>query len=96
MRRAWMTLAALTLVLAACGDSLGGAADRSTTTSGTMVEESAPSTAAGVTPATEAGEPDITSGRSPAPDFTLELGDGGAYSLSEGEKPVYLVFWAEW
>lgn len=36
------------------------------------------------------------SGRDPAPDFTLQLGEGGSYSLSEGEKPVYLVFWAEW
>lgn len=31
-----------------------------------------------------------------APDFTLVLGDGGSYTLSESEKPVYLVFWAEW
>jgi hypothetical protein len=31
-----------------------------------------------------------------APDFTLELGDGGEYTLSDGEMPVYLVFWAEW
>ena len=32
----------------------------------------------------------------PAPDFTLALGDGGSYTLSEGAKPVYMVFWAEW
>ena len=37
-----------------------------------------------------------TSDRPLAPDFTLELGDGGSYTLSEGEKPVYMVFWAEW
>lgn len=37
-----------------------------------------------------------SSGRPVAPDFTLELGDGGEYTLSEAEKPVYLVFWAEW
>ena len=36
------------------------------------------------------------SGRPLAPDFTLDLGDGGSYTLSDGEKPVYLVFWAEW
>ena len=36
------------------------------------------------------------SGRPVAPDFTLALGDGGTYTLSEGAKPVYLVFWAEW
>jgi hypothetical protein len=47
---------------------------------------------------TEAGEgaTETTSDRPLAPDFTLELGGGGSYTLSEGEKPVYLVFWAEW
>lgn len=34
--------------------------------------------------------------REPAPDFTLALGDGGSFTLSESDKPVYLVFWAEW
>jgi hypothetical protein len=24
------------------------------------------------------------------------LGEGGEYTLSEGSKPVYMVFWAEW
>ncbi len=32
----------------------------------------------------------------PAPDFTLELGDGGTFTLSEETRPVFLVFWAEW
>jgi thiol-disulfide isomerase/thioredoxin len=36
------------------------------------------------------------SDREPAPDFTLALGDGGTFTLSESDKPVYLVFWAEW
>lgn len=50
-----------------------------------------------VTPTTEAVETtETTSGRPVAPDFTLQLGDGGSYTLSEGAKPVYLVFWAEW
>ncbi len=31
-----------------------------------------------------------------APDFTLELGDGGSFTLSETNRPVYLIFWAEW
>lgn len=31
-----------------------------------------------------------------APDFTLELGGGGEFVLSEEAKPVYMVFWAEW
>lgn len=31
-----------------------------------------------------------------APDFELTLGEGGTFSLSAEQKPVYLVFWAEW
>jgi hypothetical protein len=45
---------------------------------------------------TEPGTTEVTSDRPVAPDFTLQLGDGGSYTLSEGSKPVYLVFWAEW
>jgi len=32
----------------------------------------------------------------PAPDFSLALGDGSEFTLSEEQKPVYMVFWAEW
>lgn len=46
--------------------------------------------------ATSDGPSTTASGRPVAPDFTLELNDGGSYTLSEAEKPVYLVFWAEW
>jgi peroxiredoxin len=31
-----------------------------------------------------------------APDFTLALGDGGTFTLSDEQKPVYMIFWAEW
>jgi hypothetical protein len=47
--------------------------------------------ACGGTPGTSA-----STAAEPAPDFTLDLGQGGSYTLSEGAKPVYLVFWAEW
>lgn len=54
-------------------------------------------TAAATTPETPSEAREASpSGRPFAPDFTLELGDGGSYTLSEAEKPVYLVFWAEW
>lgn len=56
------------------------------------IEGGATTTAATETPTTT----QATSDRPVAPDFTLELGDGGTYTLSEGTKPVYLVFWAEW
>lgn len=45
---------------------------------------------------TDTGSTTTTSDRPLAPDFTLELAEGGEYVLSEGTKPVYLVFWAEW
>lgn len=32
----------------------------------------------------------------PAADFTLALGEGGSFTLSEEPRPVLLVFWAEW
>jgi peroxiredoxin len=32
----------------------------------------------------------------PAPDFTLALDDGSEFVLSDEQKPVYVVFWAEW
>jgi hypothetical protein len=31
-----------------------------------------------------------------APDFTLQLGDGGTFTLSAETRPVFMVFWAEW
>ena len=32
----------------------------------------------------------------PAPDFELALSDGSTFALSAEQKPVYVVFWAEW
>jgi hypothetical protein len=33
-----------------------------------------------------------------APDFTLALGEDGSetFTLSQGSKPVFMIFWAEW
>ncbi|HUF16272.1 MAG TPA: TlpA disulfide reductase family protein [Acidimicrobiia bacterium] len=31
-----------------------------------------------------------------APDFTVEVFDGGSFTLSEAGKPVVLNFWASW
>lgn len=91
-----MALVALVVVLAACGNPADGIADQSTGTSGTVIQDLTTSTRPGVTSTTLGSVPERTGRRTTAPDFTLELGDGGTYTLSVGEKPVYLVFWAEW
>ena len=44
-----------------------------------------------------AASPGSTAGAEvPAPDFSLELGDGDTFLLSQEVLPVYMVFWAEW
>jgi hypothetical protein len=73
---------ALALLGYACGD---GAVDETTSSTTTVA-----------TTTTTAEATTTLSGRPIAPDFTLQLGDGGSYTLSEGARPVYLVFWAEW
>ena len=92
------------LALVACGDSAPvGSADPSTTTAGATT--SPPSTGApgttGATATTSAPMETTTRVRpdgEAAPDFTLALalGDGGTFTLSDEQKPVYMVFWAEW
>lgn len=102
-----MIIAALSV--AACSSS---DAEPSTTVPGsddvtTTAGDDSPQTTPGQEPTTTTGDdgstttsaPEATgttSGRPVAPDFTLELGDGGSYTLSEGSKPVYMIFWAEW
>jgi hypothetical protein len=105
VRRLHLLTAALALVVVACAAEDAG--PTATTEGGQLstsqpsdsgsgelpdsAEEPAPTT---TTTAPEATE--TTSGRPSAPDFSLELGEGGTYTLSGGAKPVYLVFWAEW
>lgn len=48
-----------------------------------------PETTTTTTPAPEPVGP-------PAPDFTLELGSGGTFVLSQQTTPVVIFFWAEW
>ena len=52
-----------------------------------------PTTTTAVPPV--ASEPIVVEGP-PAPDFALALHDGLGFVLSEEQKPVYMVFWAEW
>ena len=62
---------------------------------GTSAESSeAPSDTAPPTGSGEANEPSFDG--PPAPDFELTLNDGSTFQLSGEQKPVYIVFWAEW
>lgn len=94
----------LMLVATACGGSgadnaapttapAGSAGPSSTEAPGS--NEAPGTTQAAATDSTAATEPPRTEGPE-APDFTTILADGSTFSLSEHDKPVYLVFWAEW
>lgn len=104
-----LLLLAFVVLVAACGGSVSDSVD---TTTGSTVDQTTTSTAGGSsttetvdeTITTEAPDTTRTTDgiESPnadlpaAPDFTLELGTGGEYTLSSTDNPVYLVFWAEW
>ena len=91
-----VVLCVLVLVGSACaGDS--GTTTTNADPGDTTVATSATTTSPGAGETTTSPEETpTTSDRDLAPDFTLELGDGGSYTLSDGARPVYLVFWAEW
>ncbi|MGB8361103.1 MAG: hypothetical protein WCE80_06850 [Acidimicrobiia bacterium] len=95
MRRVIALVSVLAFLVAACASS-GGAGTAVTAEEPSTTGLQSAGTVADQTTTTQAPATETTSGRPVAPDFTLELGDGGSYTLSEGAKPVYLVFWAEW
>ena len=98
MRRLAAVISLIALVTTACagGDESGDSTPTSTEPATTATGESPDSTGPGSSPTTSPPAATTTSDRPLAPDFRLELGEGGTYTLSEGSKPVYLVFWAEW
>lgn len=99
MRRPIPLLIGLSLALTACAGSAGTAdnttAGNASTTIGVAPVPEQTTSTEGPSSTVQSTDP-TTAGRPVAPDFTLELGDGGEYILSEGAMPVYLVFWAEW
>lgn len=100
VRRLLLLIAVHALVLTACGPPAEEVT--ATTAQGATVPSSSPddpgtTTGSEAFPSTSAPvTTETTSGRELAPDFTLDLGEGGSYTLSKGASPVYLVFWAEW
>jgi ABC-type glycerol-3-phosphate transport system substrate-binding protein len=103
MRKLSLILA-LVLVLAACGGADEQAApttaaveEATLSAEGTSAPESAPTTATEDAAApSEAADPGPSFDGPPAPDFELALADGSTFALSGEQKPVYVVFWAEW
>ena len=95
--RRLLVIALTALAVVGCSQ---GSADTTVPTEPTATTSVSGTTGSAAQETTTTGAPLGTtttiSDRPLAPDFTLELGDGGAYTLSEGAKPVYLVFWAEW
>jgi hypothetical protein len=100
-------VALLALVLAACGS--GGSASEASSGSdttlfgsessqGTTGQDGSDATTAPDHASAEATTPSsVTDQDLPnAPDFTLELGEGGEFALAAEPRPVYLIFWAEW
>jgi thiol-disulfide isomerase/thioredoxin len=96
MRRGAIVIV-VAVVLAACAvDSTAPDTTAPPTTAPPTVGE--PSTPATTEPATVSGAPTtrVPPNGDPAPDFTLVLGEGGEFTLSDAGTPVHLVFWAEW
>lgn len=93
-------LIGLVFLVTACGSAEGtpapnsvqGASGSVSTSDTTASGESTP------TPSVDSAAVQNPSGvEGPAaPDFSLVLADGSTFTLSEGSKPVYMVFWAEW
>lgn len=91
----WVALTSLMLAVSACsGESAATTVNVGVDTTVGTSESTTTLTAPDTT--TSEDETTTTSDRELAPDFTLELGEGGEYTLSDGARPVYLVFWAEW
>ncbi len=90
-------LAPLVLVVVACGGTADTAspttaAPTTTVIASTTVAPGATTTTSAATTTTVRVRPEGDQ----APDFTVQLGEGGTFTLSEHGRPVYLLFWAEW
>ena len=106
-RRRASLVTAVALILAACGGGNEGVSTPLATTAPAAVpspDSTAPdgsTDAVTTTPAPESvpgqsSRPAPDPDREIAPDFTLNLGSGSTFVLSEETRPVFMVFWAEW
>jgi hypothetical protein len=95
--RRWrrIVLVAAVAVLAACGTGSEPSTTPAPETSAVLPPATTPTTSAPTT--TGRSDPAATTvPADSAPDFSLDLGSGGTFVLSEEARPVFMVFWAEW
>ncbi len=69
------------LLLASCGDDMAATTQQASATSTNQARSS-----------TIPSESNLEL----APDFSLAMGDGSTFTLAGENRPVYLLFWAEW
>lgn len=103
--RKGLLLITFALIAASCGGSDEAAAPSTAVPVNAESPSDTATTAPAVSTQTEdtdpAESPTVTAATSsfdgpPAPDFELVLSDGSTFRLSDEQKPVYIVFWAEW
>ncbi|MCL1592834.1 MAG: hypothetical protein M3132_00600 [Actinomycetia bacterium] len=74
--------------------------DSQATTAQTDSATEAPNTSDPAETPDASGEPQSSTAQTAegpvAPDFTMPLADGGSFTLYDEQKPVYMIFWAEW
>jgi hypothetical protein len=109
MRKA-LLIVVIAVLGAACGGTESSDTPQTEPTAAATNESTAPATEApdettapgtGSETSADEGEADPAAGAPSfdgpaAPDFQLALADGSTFSLTGEEKPVYMVFWAEW
>lgn len=112
-RRLSTVIAALSVVLAACGGgdepaavaptaNVDASPASTTTTEAPPTESTVVSTVVDSVDGEESTAPAARERPAPdpnreiAPDFSLDLGSGSTFVLSEETRPVFMVFWAEW
>jgi len=104
MRRQLLLIAAVALAATSCSNGTDTTSLPPEPSSTTATAQTAPDVSTTAATAPEAVPPETEAPTEttapiegpPAPDFTMTLDDGSEFTLSAEQKPVYLVFWAEW
>jgi hypothetical protein len=103
MARLGPWLSAFVFVVAACGDAAAPSSNDDGPAPSVAVTTTVPRSVSGSTGAPVDPPASTTAPAAkpafdgpPAADFALSLAAGDTFQLSAEDKPIYLVFWAEW